>query len=195
MNMKNLVLGIGIIIVFGLVLHYGIEAFYQTPQYDKYCNASRYYSYPVPEKLPAQAVNCTYSKALREAENKCFAEQGQPVYDYDDNGCTSAVKECDYCNKYFNEAQDEHAKTAFIISIIAGLIVIILGYAILSTEPVGSALMGSGIWAFFYGAVINWRNLSNIWRFLLLLVALILLIWIAIRLNKPKKSKWQFWKK
>jgi hypothetical protein len=195
MNVKNLVLGIGIIIVFGLVLHYGIEAFYQTPQYDQYCNSSRYYSYPVPEKLPAQAVNCTYSKALREAENKCFADKGQPVYDYDDNGCNIAVKECDFCNKYYEEAQDTHAKTTFIISIIAGIIAILLGYAILSTEPVGSALLGSGIWAFFYGAVINWRNLSNIWRFLLLLAALILLIWIAIRLNRPKKSKWQFWKK
>ena len=194
MNVKNLVLGIGIIIVFGLVLHYGIETFYPSPQYDNFCNSSRYYSYPVPEKYPA-AVNCTYSKVLREAEQLCYSDQGEPVYDYDDNGCNTAVKECDFCNKYFNEAQDEHAKKAFIISIIVGLIAIILGYAILSTEPVGSALMGSGVWAFVYGSIANWRNLSNIWRFLLLVAALIILIWIAIRLNQKKKSKWQFWKK
>ncbi len=187
MNVKNLVLGLGIIIVFALVLWQGIEAFYPSPQYNNYCNTSQY-SYPIPEKYPA-AVNCTYSKTLREAEQTCAQNGGQPIYDYNDQGCTSAVKTCDYCNKEFNQAQDAYSKTIFIISIIVGILTLIIGYSVLTTEPVGSALMGSGVWAFFYGSVINWRNLSNIWRFLLLLAALILLIWIAIHINKPNKSR------
>ena len=63
-----------------------------------------------------------------------------------------------------------------------------IGYGVLSIEPVGSALMASGIGALFYGSVRNWENLSDVWRFLLLLVPLILLVWFALRLNSQKKK-------
>ena len=96
---------------------------------------------------------------------------------------------CDFyyiCQQKFDLDSDAHSKVVFMIYIIVAIIVFIVGYSILTIEPVGSALMGSGIWAIFYGSVVNWRNLSNIWRFLLLLVALVLLIFIAVRLNKKK---------
>ena len=81
----------------------------------------------------------------------------------------------------------------FIISIIAGLFTLFIGYAFLATEPVGSSLLASGIGAIFMGSVGNWRYLGNIFRFLLLVISLIFLIWIALRLNKDKR-KFKFWK-
>ncbi len=184
-NMKNLVLGIGIIIIFGLVLWQGIEAFYPSPQYDDFClSLSRAYE----PAILNPTVNCSRTQALMDQENQCYAQKGNPVYNYDTNGCQSSVKECDTCNEEFNTAQDKHAKKVFYIALIVGLIALIVGYSILTIEPVGSTLIGSGIWSFFWGTVVNWRNLSSIWRFLLLLVALILIIYIAIRLNTKKKT-------
>ncbi len=193
MNVKNLVLGIGIVIVFALALWQGIEAFYPSPQYDDFCitRAGLY-----PEKIYApQETNCTFSRQLQEQVDECYANQGQPVYEYNDNGCTTALKTCDYCSKDFEEAEKSYSKIIFIISLIVGIITLLIGYMFLNVEPVGSALIGSGIWSIFYGSAWNWRNFSNIWRFLLLLLALIILIWITIKLNLNREKPFKIWKK
>ena len=181
-NVKNLVLGIGIIVVFALALWQGIEAFYPSPQYEKFCNAT----FPAAPSLK-QGTICNLSINLQNQENNCYQQRGSPVYEYDKSGCQISVKECDLCNLNLEKAQDKHAKSAFYIALIVGLIALIVGYSILTIEPVGSALICSGIWSFFWGTVVNWRNLSSIWRFLLLFLALILIIYITIRLNTKKK--------
>ncbi len=161
MNVKNIVLGIGIVVVFALALWQGIEAFYPSPQYEDYCNFNN-------GPVPGTENNATFCQ-----ENGGMWNNGY----------------CDYysrCQKDYDDARDPHAKVVFFISLIVAIIVIIVGFSILSIEPVGSALIGSGIWAVFWGSVVNWRNLSDIWRFLLLLVVLILLIWVALKLNKKE---------
>ncbi|MBU1989067.1 MAG: hypothetical protein KKD94_06335, partial [Nanoarchaeota archaeon] len=166
MNVKNLVLGIGIIIVFALVLWQGIEAFYPSPQWDGFCDES------IEKPIPLDREQLT--------QTECEEQGGVWKNNY-----------CDYyseCQREFDESKDKHTKIVFIVSIIVGIVVIILGYSILSLEPVGSALIASGIWAIFYGSAINWRNFSSVIRFALLLLALILLIWLAMRLNRTVKK-------
>lgn len=155
-NVKNLILGIGIVIVFALALWQGVEAFYPTPQYDDFCGQIE------------PRISDT-DKTIQEIDNQ--------------------YKEC---QDAYDTERDAHAKTVFIISIIVALITLIVGYTILSTEPVGSALLSAGIWSIFWGTVINWRNFSDIWRFALLIVVLILLIILAIRLNTKKKKRFRF---
>ena len=192
MKVKNLVLGIGIFIVYLLVLNYGIEAFYPSPQYDKFCTSQQYYypgSYPVPVK---EGFNCTIAPTPQQ-QDSCVRDGGNLIAEsYDSNGCALTFK-CDMCQKQFNEAQKAYSQTVFIISLIVGIITLLVGYLVLSTDPVGSALMASGVAALVYGSIRNWQNLSNIWKFLLLLLALALLIWIALRINRQQKKS--FWEK
>jgi len=192
-NVKNIVLGVGIFVVYLLMLGYGIEAFYPGPKYEAYCAPGSFES-RYPSKLaPGIVPNCSFSAALQAQENACYQAGGGPVYNYSEAGCPISA-ECNYCNKYFNEAKVAHDKVVFVIAVIVGILTLFIGYGILSVEPVGSALMASGVGAIFYGSVRNWENLSNVWRFLLLVVALVLLIWIALRINRQKKKAWQFWK-
>lgn len=185
MNVKNLVLGVGIFIVFMFLLHNGIRAFYVEPEYKSYCNLTQSYeSYP--KFYPTEGNNCTYLISVRESEQACYSEEGNPVYNYSEQGCVLNVIKCDYCNKYYNEAVQEYNRNVFVIALIVGIIVLFLGFAKLSTEPVGSALMASGIGAIMYGTIGNWGNLGNLGRFLLLLLALALLIWIALKINRKK---------
>ena len=93
------------------------------------------------------------------------------------------------CQKELEKALDKHSWGVFIISIVVGVIALFVGFSILSIEPVGSALIGSGIWAIFWGSLINWRNFGTVWRFILLFIALVALIYITIRLNKAKHEK------
>ena len=195
MKFKNIVLGIGIFIIFMFLLHNGIRAFYDIPKYEDFCGQGRFQGYYPEKPVPAYPSNCTYSKQLREAEQQCYDNGGQPVYEYDDNGCYVSVKECDYCNKEFTEAMKIYNKNVFVIALVVGIIVLLTGYLILTVEPVGSALMASGIGAIMYGTITNWENLGNIGRFLLLLLAFILLIWIALKINKESKKGFLGFKK
>jgi hypothetical protein len=189
MKTKNIVLGFGILIVFALVLWQGIEAFYPTPLYENFCNNSQYSTpYPLKE-IPTVDPNCTFSPQLQESTDKCSNSGGFTVYNYDEKGCTISIKYCDTCNKQFTEAEKAHAIVVFWIAIIIGIIVLLVGYSVLSIEPVGSALIASSIWAIFYGTVVNWRNITSIYRFVLLFIALVIIIVIAIKLNTQKEKQ------
>ncbi|MBI5804318.1 hypothetical protein HY450_03675 [Candidatus Pacearchaeota archaeon] len=186
---KKIVLGLGILIVFMFLLHNGIRAFYKSaPMYDDFCDLKNSVSYPREVKpLPAEQ-SCTFSQQLREQEQECFSQKGQPIYEYDEYGCEILFKECNFCQLEYNEARNAYNKVVFLIALIVGIITLLVGYSILSVEPVGSALMASGISAIIYGTIVNWQNLGNLGRFLLLLIAFVILIWIALRLNKKKKK-------
>ncbi len=184
MNLKNLILGVGIVVVFGLLLWQGVETFNPSPEYEDFCNLGKF---NIPSRVDYGA-NCSFSAELREQESQCSIDGGQPVYNYDDKGCAVSVKECDFCNKEYEEELKSHSQVVFIISLIAGLIVLLIGYFILSVEPVGSALIGSGIWALFWGSAVNWRNFANWIRFVLLLIAFVFIVWLTLRLNRERKG-------
>src|SRR3989338_1032367 len=191
MNVKNIVLGIGIFIVYIMMVMYGIQVFFPAPEYEDFCSNDRFQP-----KIIEPAAQCPRNAAaepVQSAGQLCYESGGFPEYNYNNSGCIIGVKRCNYCQKDFNDARLNYEKEVFIIAIIIGLITLFIGYGILSAEPVGSSLMASGIGAIFYGGARNWENLGNIWRFLLLLVALISLIWIALQLNKPNMN-WKFWK-
>lgn len=189
MNVKNLVLGVGIFIVFLFVLHFGIESFYPSPQYNSYCSGAPESFYPssYPVKIGIGGTNCSVSPTTREYD-QCSAQGGMLIAAaYDAQDCPASFS-CNLCAVHYTEADRAHSRVVFVIALIVGIIALIVGYGVLSVEPVGSALMASGVGAFVYGTLNNWSNLTNIWKFLLLLVALILLVWFALRLNSQKKK-------
>lgn len=175
MNVKNFVLGIGIVVVFALALWQGVETFYPSPEYEDYCDGARI---PVPiEKGQDMSNNLTY----------CIEKNGTWREGY-----------CDFyyeCQKDYDGAQKIYSQKVFIISLIVSVIMIAAGYFLIKIEPVGSAFIGSGIWAIFWGSAINWRNFASYMRFVLLLIVLIFIVWLALRLNRKEKKKfWRFWK-
>ena len=180
MKVKNFVLGFGILVVYALVLWQGTQAFYPVPEWNDFCSERGIRPFPVDR---GDVANCEFSQELNVKQLACEKAKGHFVYEYDENGCV-VDGVCDECQIEYNEARDNYSKNIFIISLIVGVITFIVGYFILSIEPVGSALMASGVWALFYGTVWNWRNFGNIPRFILLLAVLVVLIWLAVRLNK-----------
>lgn len=181
MNFKNFILGLGIFIVFALALFQGLETFYPTPEWDDFCDV-----HPGPIGF-TKDTSCTNLPELQKKAEQCWASKGEFVYEYDQNGC-AIDGYCDGCRIDYENALDKHSSRVFIISIIIGIIVFVAGFFLLKTEPVGSALMAGGIWAVFYGVMKNWRNFSQSWKFLLLVVLLIVLIWIALRFNKKHEN-------
>ncbi len=169
MNFKNIVLGLGIFVVYALALWQGLQTFYPEPMYEDYCTINRAQPFPT----GGGAANCSYSAELNNQANACYASKGEFVYTYDQFGCPLGGY-CDECRIGYEEALDDYSNKIFVICLILGIIVLAAGLFLLSTEPVGSALMAGGIWTVFFGVVKNWRNFTDAWRFLLLFVLLVL---------------------
>src|SRR3989344_7086808 len=107
MFVKNLVLGIGIVVVFALVLWQGIEAFYPSPQYEDYCG--KISPRPLaPDKIETQ-TSCIENGGVWQA-------QGQY---------------CDYyfeCQKNFDTQRNAHSRIVFFVALIVGMIALIVGF-------------------------------------------------------------------
>jgi hypothetical protein len=185
MNIKNFVLGIGILVVYALVLWQGIQAFYPAPEWDDFCNVGP----REPRAIGLQGVeDCSFNQGLLDKELACSEVGGMFRFEYDNVGCPMSGY-CDECSLDYDDARDDYSRNIFIISLVISVLTLVVGFFVLKVEPVGSALLASGIWAIFYGTVWNWRNFGAGIRFGLLLLLLIALIWIALRLNRRRNRR------
>ena len=72
------------------------------------------------------------------------------------------------------------AKSLFIVATPVGLLAIILG-SVIVVQAVGSGLIFGGIFTLMDGYLCYWSELSDVLRFISLLVAFVILIWIGYR--------------
>ena len=71
---RQVFLAIAIAIVFAFFIGFGIEAFYESPKYEDFCDETYYERpYPVPVK---ESVNCTYIEPSEELEQECKDKGG-----------------------------------------------------------------------------------------------------------------------
>jgi len=105
-------------------------------------------SYPVKYGVGTeQCGNCTFSTALQKETEQCTQENGMPVYDYDDKGCTVALKECNLCNKEFEDAMKSYNRSTFFIYAAIGFALLVVGLFIgvlliqIITLPAGAFLV------------------------------------------------------
>ncbi|MDA1196716.1 MAG: hypothetical protein O2779_02000 [Nanoarchaeota archaeon] len=166
-NLKRMILGISIAIVLVLFIGYGINTFYDDPEYNDFCTR---------KAIP------TFN------ESDCLAEGGEwSVYPKPARGVGEELIIEGYCNQDFTcseeylVAREEYNKKVFIFAVVAGLIAVILGGAVLHLESVSSGIMGGGVLSIIYGTLRYWGDLGDIWRFIILGIVLAVLIWIGYK--------------
>lgn len=169
MQIKNIVLGIAIIVLTIFVSVYGISVFYPSVEYEDYCGSTR-------------------ADVLIETQAQCEAIGGQwnsyegvkPV-----EGTATG-----YCDRYFtcendyDNAREARAMKVFFIAIPLGIILIFLGAYLFGLEAVGAGIMGGGIGTIIYGAGNYWQYGGNLMRFILSLIGLGAVIYLSYWLNK-----------
>jgi hypothetical protein len=114
-----------VIILFNLIVSYA----YPAPDYEDFC-LNEDFIRPYPVKYGAindGCGNCTFSKELQILVDECSNECGIPVYEYDDLGCTSELKECNLCQKNYQDASESYNRKTFFVFAIIGFILIVLG--------------------------------------------------------------------
>jgi hypothetical protein len=181
MKIKEVVFGIAIIVLTIFVTIYGISVFYPAVEYEDYCG------------------NVKTNEIINDAE-RCVEVGGQ----WTDYGLSKIDGEpTGYCDREYEcrleyEAADKiRAKKVFYISLPLGIIILVIGGFLFYLESVGAGLMGGGVGTIIYGAGNYWEYGDDLFRFIISLLGLAAVIYLAYWLNKrrKKKKKFFFWKK
>ena len=158
-----------LITLFNLIVTY----FYEEPKYNDFCGAMAN-SYPVKAGVN-QCLNCTFSPELQKEVDNCTMQNGIPIYNYDDKGCSVSLKECNQCNKQFENANQVYNRNTFFIYAAIGFILIVIGLFV-SELLIQIITLPAGAFLVIESAVKNFDNkLYIIITFTMLIIAAVYL--------------------
>lgn len=151
---------------------YGISMFYPSPNYEDFCGDAK-----TTEVITDSA--------------KCVEVGGQwSAYSSEEMGELTGYCDQDYlCRQDYETAREKRAKMVFIISVPLGILIIVLGAFLFNLEAVGAGLMGGGVGTLVYGTNRYWQYGENWFRFILSLLGLGALIFLAYWFNKKAGKK------
>ncbi len=176
MTLKNVVIGIAIIILTISVIIFGINTFYSSPEYEDFCDEFR----------KAEIIND--SGQCEEIGGK-WNSYGNPRPIEGD-----IIGYCDgdfICREEYNAERESYSRSLFLITLPLGILIIVLGALMFKLEAVGAGLMGGGVGVILWGVFGFWEFAGDLLKFLLSLIGLLTLIWLAYYFNKKfdKKKK------
>jgi len=171
-------MSIAIAIMAALFVGVVVDAVYDVPKYEDYCN--EYMNMPKVLGRPVEAENCDDPYFVSQDEIRaCENGRGTPEFEYDENGC-NVYTECNYCSKEYNDANEKYNRNLFFIISPLAVIMILIGL-LYGFEIVASGLMMGGILLLIYSTGRYFSDMSKIMRVVVVFIELVLLIWIAIK--------------
>ncbi len=164
-KVKRTILSIAIAILYVLFIAYAIQTFYSAPKYENFCGVEKpAYIYQTQEDCEVNGGTWTAYPARSESidDIKGYCE----LYEQ--------------CSEEYEQAEEKYNRNIFFITLILGLLTII-GAVILQLESVSAGFMAGGVLLVVYGTIRYWGDLSDIWRTVMLGLALALLVWIGYK--------------
>ena len=160
---KAVIFSVAVAFVSVFFFAYAVQAFYPAPVYEDFCGDK-----------PAAVIDNL---------NDCEAVGGRWDSFVDVPKEVGRAGYCDVeftCREDYSEARKPYERNVFFANLGIGLIVFVIAFFLVK-EAVSSGLMGGAVMLIVYGAMRYWGELSDIWRTLMLGVALVVLIWLGYR--------------
>jgi len=164
---KAVIFSIAIAFVSVFFFAYAVQAFYPAPLYEDFCGDFR--------------------DKIIQTESTCVDAGGKwTVYSGGDMPMESQVKsegwcEVDYvCRGEYEETRKPYERNVFFANLGIGIVLFVVAF-FLGLEAVSSGLMGGAVMLIVYGSIRYWGELSDVWRTLMLGVALSVLIWLGYK--------------
>ena len=173
MSLKNVVIGIAIIILTISVVITGINIFLDKPEYSDFCDEFKTVEV-IDNSEQCEAIGGKWNPSI--APRPVEGTEG-----YCDRDFT--------CRKEGEVAREKYSRTLFLITLPLGIAIIALGALVFGLEAVGAGLMGGGVGVILWGVGSFWRFADDWLKFLLSLVGLVILIWLAYYFNKRLSKK------
>jgi len=160
---------VGIVIVINLFFNYAISLIYNNPQYDSYCKNT-------------QVIEAVTVKDI------CITKGGQ----WNENsymeptvvGKTVVNGSCDLqytCRNEFNSASRVYERNIFITLVALGIILVVLSFYLTFSWILSVSASMAGILSIIIASTRYWGEANNWLRVTILFVALIVLIYLAIK--------------
>jgi len=168
MHIKNIIIAIGIIILTISMGVYGVHTLYKTPDYNKYCGEMEKNWY-VNNSAECEAAGGLWSNYVGPKE------------------ATSPVGYCDTaytCRQDYESDREVYSRNVFLIALPLGIIIIAIGALVFGLEAVGAGLMAGGVGIVLWGVGGFWSFAEDWIKFLLSLLGLAVLVWLAYYFNK-----------
>lgn len=189
MDIKSILIGIGIFFLTLFVVIYGISVFYPAVNYEDYCSKD----YPA-AKLPKPDVCPTVCVELYEIQgDECVFNECGSGCGADNVTTFETLEACEEkldsltCRERYDDAREKRSRNIFFIAIPLGVLLLILGAFGFELESVAGGLMAGGVGTIIYGSGGYWQYADNLVKFLLSAIGLAVLIFVAYKFNKKKK--------
>jgi|SRR3989344_1877134 len=181
LDVRRIIVIFVIAVLFTIFVNVSINAFYDQPQYDKYCRLE----FTKPQPFVRENVQCNPLQPSQELLGSCTSDKGQISYKTDERGCATEPY-CEPCSGDFNRAQERYNFIVFLVSAIAGLIALVVGLHLPKkqnpiNEWVGSGFLLGGLLTIFVGTARYFGDMGRYVRPVVILVDLVLVIYLAYK--------------
>jgi len=176
-SIKNLLIGIAIVILTAFVVIYGILTFYPEPKYEDFCGRNLWNVENEAECIEAGGV------WLKEGQTEFIDEEGEKRPVIKETQCQPPSG----CETRYDDVREPYSRNFFIIATIIGVILVILGAILFDLDAIGAGIMGGGIITLIYGSGQYWRYSGNAFRFIISIIGLIAVIFLGYWFNKREK--------
>jgi hypothetical protein len=158
-KIKEILLGIAIAIIFLMFCVFGTKLLYDAPEYEKYCDYNK--------------INpiTTDEKPLTEAQ----IQEQQEMYTQ--------------CSEQYDIANKNYSKNMFIISLIFSVLLIAFCTIFVNVISISGGLMLGSIMFMIYGTGRYWNYMDDLMRFVVLVIALGVLIYVAYWASKKMNNE------
>lgn len=174
MKLRDIILGIAIMILTIFVVVYGISIFYPSQEYEDFCG-----EFKTSEIIETEERCVEIGGNWEPQEIRCITEP-----------CPQGYCDRDYsCRLDYEDVQEARSKVVFFIALPLGIALLLVGGFVFGLEAVGAGLMGGGIGTILYGAGGYWRYSDDILKFILSLLGLGVVIYLAYWFNKKSGKK------
>ncbi|MBI2664089.1 hypothetical protein HYX10_01965 [Candidatus Woesearchaeota archaeon] len=172
-DIKRWVMAAAIAIVFNLFVNYGVETFYPGPEYNDYCKE-------MPRPIPLKAAeDCEALQPSEELQSSCANQSGYIAYKYDSQGCPTDSY-CETCSAEYDAVRKVRDGNVFAALLIIAVIALAAGIW-LKAEAVSAGFLLGGILGLIIASMRYWEHLQNVYRFILLGIALAILVWLGYK--------------
>ncbi|MCG2718809.1 MAG: hypothetical protein L6408_08260 [Nanoarchaeota archaeon] len=177
-KIKKTILSVSIAIILLLFVIYGISTFYVAPKYEDFCD----YSEPVHQVETEEECEASEGKWTDYSNERPVPRKVDSEDDISEGWCNFNY----YCNKDYDAVREHHNRNVFIIAVIIGLVAVLAGGIILKLESVSTGIMGGGALTIIYGILRYWGDAEDWFRFIILGIVLVILIWIGYKKLEKK---------
>ena len=156
-NLLKWAVSIALVIVINLFFHYVIELVYPEPKFESFC--------------PVTTEIYTTNNQFTPQEITKAVKDGQSLGWCDANFT---------CNNNYQSAHSIYNRNAFVVLVILSIVVLGLG-VFLPIEVLSLGFSWAGVVSLIVATFKYWSDANNIMRVIILIIAIAMLIWLAVK--------------